>query len=279
MRMQPGKTLEQAPKVGRWKALNATALKLIAAVLMLPDHIHQMFAQAGAPLWLTMAGRLVFPIFLFTAAESFAHTRSKRKYLQRLLLASWGMTLFTFLLQSVLPNDSVVLMNNAFSTFFIAALYMLFWDMLVDGIRSRRPLQVGKALLCCTLPVLGTVPLLLVGALSANQSIPFPVIRALLMLAMLIPNLLTIEGGIAMAALGVGFYIFRKHRAVQITLLLLLSAVVYLTGDRVQWMMCFAAVPIALYNGERGRGMKSFFYVFYPLHIGVLYVISTLLLG
>lgn len=90
---------------------------------------------------------------------------------------------------------------------------------------------------------------------------------------------MTIEGGVAMAALGVGFYIFRKHRIVQIILLLILSAVVYLTGDHIQWMMCFAAVPLALYNGERGKGMKNFFYLFYPLHIGVLYIVSTLCFG
>ena len=82
-----------------------------------------------------------------------------------------------------------------------------------------------------------------------------------------------------MVALGVGFYIFRKHRVVQIALLLMLSAVVYLSGDRIQWMMGFAALPIALYNGERGKGMKSFFYAFYPLHIGLLYVVSTILCG
>ena len=107
----------------RWQVLNATTLKLLAVVLMFLDHIHQMFAAAGAPLWLTMAGRLVFPIFLFASAESFHYTRSKKNYLKRLLFASWGMTIFTFVLQRLVPNEHVVLMNNAFSTFFIAALY------------------------------------------------------------------------------------------------------------------------------------------------------------
>ena len=67
-------------KAGRfkWQVLNATSLKLIAAALMLLDHIHQMFVAVGAPMWLTMAGRLVFPMFLFAAAESFHYTHSKR---------------------------------------------------------------------------------------------------------------------------------------------------------------------------------------------------------
>jgi hypothetical protein len=41
--------------------------------------------------------------------------------------------------------------------------------------------------------------------------------------------------------------------------------------------MGFAAVFVLLYNGKRGAGLKDFFYVFYPLHIYVLYILATLL--
>lgn len=277
--MMVNKEMILQSRVNRWKILDATTLKLVAVALMFLDHIHQMFVHVGAPMWLTMLGRPVFPIFLFVSAESFYHTRSKKKYLQRLLWASWGMTLFTVALQSVLPNDDIVLMNNAFSTFFIAVFYMMLWDLFMEGVQKKKPARIGKAILCGFLPVLGTIPLFFVAGLSANENIPFPVIRALITVAMMVPNILTIEGGAAMAALGVGFYIFRKHRAMQIILLLAFSAVVYFTGDHIQWMMCFAAVPIALYNGEHGKGLKNFFYLFYPLHIGVLYIVSTLCFG
>lgn len=261
-----------------WQILNATTLKLLAAFLMLLDHIHQMFAGAGAPLWLSMAGRLVFPMFLFTAAEGFHYTHSKSKYLLRMFLASVFMSFFTLFLQKVLPNDTVVLANNAFSTFFVAGMYMLSWDWLVDGIRNKVPKQIVKALVCALIPILTAIPFLLTTALQSNENIPGFVIQLLITLSLGLPSILTAEGGFLLVILGVVFYIFREHRFIQILSLLLLSAFLYAISGGIQWMMGFAAIPMALYNGKRGRGMKNFFYIFYPAHIGLLYVISTLLL-
>lgn len=262
-----------------WQVLDATTLKLLAAALMFLDHIHQMFAAAGAPLWLTMAGRLVFPIFLFASAESFHYTRSKKNYLKRLLFASWGMTVFTFVLQRLVPNEHVVLMNNAFSTFFVAALYMLAWDWFREGVRHKQPQKIVKAILACFIPVLCALPLFLVATLSFNENIPAAVIRLLAALSLLVPNILAVEGGFAMVLLGVAFYIFREHRLAQIAVLAALAALVYVVSGGFQWLMVFAAVPMALYNGEKGRGLKNFFYIFYPTHIGFLYILSAWLLA
>ena len=46
----------------KWQILDATTLKFLAVVLMVLDHIHEMFVSMGAPMWLTMAGRLVLYI-------------------------------------------------------------------------------------------------------------------------------------------------------------------------------------------------------------------------
>lgn len=262
----------------KWKLLSATAIKLIAVVFMFVDHIHQMFVTIGAPIWLTMVGRLVFPMFLFTAAESFYYTHNKRKYLQRLLFASWGMTAFTFSLGQIIPKENVVLMNNAFSTFFVAGLYMLFWDWLLEGIKTRKATQIMKSILCCFIPIVCAFPLLLVGMLSANENIPVFVIRLLAAVSLLVPNILTVEGGFALVLLGVLFYIFRKNRIMQILVLLILSVLVYITGNKIQCIMGLAAIPIFLYNGKRGYGMKNFFYIFYPAHIGILYIISAMIM-
>ena len=261
----------------KWQILDATTLKFLAVVLMVLDHIHEMFVSMGAPIWLTMAGRLVFPMFLFAASESFYYTHSKKRYLQRLLFASWGMTIFTFLLQSVLPNPDVVLMNNAFSTFFVAGLYMLCWDRLKAGIRQKSPMEIGKAIVIFLVPILSAIPVYLMAMLSFNENVPGSVIRLLARIALLMPNILAVEGGAPLVVLGLLFYIFRKHRTIQIGVLLALSLIVSLSGNKVQSFMALAAIPIALYNGKRGKGMKNFFYIFYPAHIGLLYCFAALI--
>ena len=261
----------------KWQILDATTLKFLAVLLMVLDHIHEMFVSMGAPMWLTMAGRLVFPMFLFAASESFYYTHSKKRYLQRLLFASWGMTIFTFLLQTVRPNPNVVLMNNAFSTFFVTGLYMLCWDTLKAGIRQKSPMKIGKAAVIFLVPILSAIPVYLMAMLSFNENVPGSVIRLLARISLLIPNILAVEGGASLVALGLLFYIFRKHRTIQIGVLLALSLIVYLSGNMVQSFMALAAIPIALYNGKRGKGMKNFFYIFYPAHIGLLYCIAALI--
>ena len=261
----------------KWQILDATTLKFLAVILMVLDHIHEMFVSMGAPMWLTMAGRLVFPMFLFAASESFYYTHSKKRYLQRLLFASWGMTIFTFILQAVLPNPDVILMNNAFSTFFVTGLYMLCWDTLKAGIRQKSPKEIGKAAVIFLVPILSAIPVYLMAMLSFNENVPGSVIRLLARISLLIPNILAVEGGASLVVLGLLFYIFRKHRTIQIGVLLALSLIVYLSGNMVQSFMALAAIPIALYNGKRGKGMKNFFYIFYPAHIGLLYCIATLI--
>ena len=58
--------------VHRLQIFSATALKLLAAALMLLDHVHQMFAAVGAPMWLTMLGRPVFPPVSYTHLSGIA---------------------------------------------------------------------------------------------------------------------------------------------------------------------------------------------------------------
>lgn len=44
-----------------------------------------------------------------------------------------------------------------------------------------------------------------------------------------------------------------------------------------QWMMIFSLIFIFMYNGEKGKGLKYLFHIFYPLHIVILFVIESII--
>ena len=262
--------------------LDATTIKIIAIVFMVFDHIHQMWAFSGAPIWLNWLGRPVFPIFLFVMAESFRHTHNRKSFLKRLLFASWIMTICSTILETVLPNDEIILMNNAFMTFFVTGLYMLFYEMFASGVKEKKAGKIIKSTLLCFVPILTAIPALLLTALDQNEAIAPEITRILINVCLLLPNLLFIEGGFAFVILGVLFYALRKWRWAQITALAAISAFSFISSGAGleqpnQWLMILAVIPMLLYNSEKGRGMKHFFYIFYPAHIYLLYIISTLL--
>jgi hypothetical protein len=261
--------------------LNATSLKIIAIVLMACDHLHQMWAPLGAPIWLKWLGRPVFPLFLFVIAESFHYTSNRKGMLKRLLLASWIMTLGNVALQTVLPNPSpsVVLMNSAFMTFFVTGLYIVFYDKLTEAVKTKRAGKIAKAVLLFFVPLLTAIPMVLVGALSGGENIPWPLIKALATVCLLIPSVISAEAGLSMIPLGLLFYALRGRRWAQMLVLAVYAIAIFAVskGVNYQWMAIFAIIPIFLYNGEKGRGMKRFFYIFYPVHIYVLYIVATLM--
>jgi len=278
--------LAPAPKLGfldniqsRY-GLDATTLKIIAVVLMFIDHIHQMFGPVGIPQWVDMPGRVVFPIFLFLMADSWHYTRNRKRFLIRLYQATVVMTIGSFLVSQMFPYPGVILMNNAFMTFLVAGLYMWFYDIIRDGIRNHQPGKIVKGALLCLVPIITAAPMFFIGTMADNPDVNVTLLRGLIMAASLIPNIVMVEGGFMMVAIAVLFYIFRDHRWVQIALFAALSLLVMWNnrnGQDVQWMMIFAIPFMMLYNGKPGRGMKDFFYVFYPAHIWILYIIGSLL--
>ena len=63
--------------------LTGNQLKILAMIFMTCDHVGlQLFPQA---VWLRWVGRLALPIYAFLIAEGCRHTRSRRRYLLRLV--------------------------------------------------------------------------------------------------------------------------------------------------------------------------------------------------
>lgn len=257
------------------KRVDAFYLKIIGIVLMVLDHIHQMWAADGAPMWLTMLGRVVAPIFLFLAAEGVHYTRNRLAYLRNLLTGFWLMSIIDLYLPKLVPNDSIVLMNNIFSTLFLSAVAMIAYDSIRNGIRNKEGKKIGLGILIIiVMAVFSVAPLLLMSHELTRQIGIYSIF--------IFPSLLFTEGGFLLVLLGLLFFIFREKRLLQVVSLLIVAFIstrfqfTDLFTTNIQWMMAFAAIPMLLYSGKEGKKMKWFFYFFYPAHIVVLYLLATL---
>jgi hypothetical protein len=77
--------------------------------------------------------------------------------------------------------------------------------------------------------------------------------------------------------MGVLFYLLRNWRLAQAAVILAAGILTWFSDSGAQWLMVTAIIPVLLYNGRRGRGNKYFFYVFYPAHIYLFYIIAWLI--
>jgi hypothetical protein len=251
--------------------LSGTAVKITGVVLMAADHFHQMFAFLGAPYWLGWFGRPVAALFIFLCAEGFHYTRNRKRYLLRLLAGFFFMSLMNGLFSSRMRMEETALTNNIFGTLFIAAFYMRMVELLKEGFREKRGKPIALAAGGIILSLLAGLGVLL--ALGAGN-------RTAVLFLLFIPNPVSAEGGFVLIGMGLLFYLLRKYRLAQIGVLLAISALSWQAAENsadFQWLMAAAAVPLFLYNGKRGRGSKYFFYIFYPAHLYLFYVIAWFL--
>ena len=267
----------------KFQLLTGTTLKYFAALLMLFDHLHQFFLPYGAPLWFTILGRLVLPIFLFMAVEGFHYSKNRKRYLLRLLAGFWFMSIINLLLPSLLPLSNLpdetrpMLINNVFSTMFMTVVYLFAIDFIKTGRKEKSPAKLVWGTVIFLLPLLTSIAVF--GLMTNIEAAPWAI-----NFIFLIPNLLIVEGGFPVVILGVLFYLLRGKRFLQMLPLAALSALSFYSGlthqgANIQWIMLFAILPLLLYNGQRGKGgkfNKYFFYLFYPAHIYLLYIILWL---
>lgn len=247
---------------------SGTALKIIALITMLLDHIGASliengllhvydlgyFSQIITTEWgmgwymidmvFRMIGRLAFPIFVFLLVEGFFHTHSRKNYVRNC---------FLFALLSELPFD-LALANplgfsggasdqNVYFTLTIGLLMM----MALEHFRKHIFIQAGIVLL---------------SAWAAQ--------------------LLHVDYDATGVLLIAVFYLFYRNYRMKFVLGGILMAVesLGLLGTA-----ALALIPIARYNGKRGDGPLSYgkgkylFYWFYPVHLAVLYSIAHFALG
>lgn len=259
--------MEQIRNITKSRGLSAAALKWIAIVTMLLDHIgaavldglfmesRELSSAVLLILYyaLRVIGRLAFPIFCFLLIEGLIHTRSRWRYFLRLAL---------FAVLSEIPFDLAFQRTwwslgyqNVFLTLALGLCAAAAWDWLTKG----------NAPDCAPLRGLAAVLTAAVAVLAADW--------------------LKSDYGAWGVALILVMYLLRdKPWGRDLLSLAVLCAMVLAANSH--WIEILGALSfplLHLYNGQRGRQNKYFFYVFYPAHLlflaGVLALIVRFALG
>ena len=243
---------------------SGSTLKLIAVITMLIDHFGAGILETylvqcpdgglwgmdysqiyTLDRWCRGIGRIAFPIFCFLLVEGFCRTRNVWKYIGRMVL---------FGIISEVPFDLCFFRSPMYkeyqNVYFTLALGLFMLALIelinkLDLAKIKQNLQFGVRVL---------LKILVVLAISAVATVFMTDYYCLGIITILL------------------LYIGRKSR--WRTLLTHAAACTV-----VLWEMPALAglAPLALYNGKRGLKLKYFFYLFYPVHLILLWVFSKLL--
>lgn len=221
--------------------MSSFALKMIAIFTMFLDHLGlSLYRQVSL---FNYIGRLSFPIFAFQISQGYIHTKNFKKYLLRL-------TLF-----AIISQIPFIYFRYTFSNAFLLNIFFT----LILGLLSIKLFDIwGNKFL---------------GFVSA-------------FLLALIGELIHVDYGFWGVFVIFLFYFFRDHK-VQMAVMFVLSCVIkyaveflYTPYYSLIWV-CLATtlsiIPILLYNQKQGRKVKYFLYLFYPIHLGLLYCLSIFL--
>ena len=232
--------------------LSASALKALAMACMLLDHMWATVIPGNT--WMTWVGRLTFPLYAFLIAEGFFHTADRRRYALRLL----GLALL-----SEIPFD-LIQFSTPFFPFHQNTVFTLLLGLwAISGLDRAR-----------------------------QEPTPRRIILGLLTLAAacLLGGIGFVDYGVMGVLTVVLFYLLRDFPLAwlaQLAAIVLLN-IVFFKGQTIpllgfdfptQGFAVLALVPIWLYNGKKGFGGKGFqwaSYLFYPVHLLVLYLLYAL---
>ena len=267
-------------------SLSGFQLKYIALITMVFDHIHYFFDYTGKiPIWFTMIGRLAAPLFLFSVIEGFIHTRNRKKYFLKIyaLAILMGLIQFGFynFLHPLVRPDGFFPQNMMLSSFAIllVALQGIAW------IQEKKYLKGIPTLL---FPLM--LPWLMLLLYLSGQDKPIFTLFINLLNYTVLPTHTSIsDGGTWLLLTGIAMYLCHKNLKKEVLAFVTVSLVWVLMGivlsrpsfqdlmfRYIEWMEIFAAPLMLCYNGQRGKGSKYLFYVFYPTHIYLLYALSVL---
>ncbi len=233
------------------KCIDGSTLKLIAVITMLIDHLaagvllrylQTDWTDTGYELYSLMRGigRIAFPIFCFFLTEGFMHTKSRGRYALRMGV---------FALISEVPFDLLFrgrILETGYQNVFFTLLIGVCTMTVIDAIGQRQK---------------GHTELQNAGEASGRPG------------AAAFPAAAFAAAKIAAAVCGMALaQALRPDYAARGVIIAGCLAFVWWEPPAL-----LAFCPIALYNGKRGRNIKYFFYLFYPVHLLLLYLLCAAL--
>lgn len=225
----------------KYTGLTGNQLKIIALITMTIDHIGMMLFPGVRVL--RAIGRIAFPIFAFMIAEGCQYTRNRRKYLLSMVsLAAVCQLVYYFAMGSLYMS---VLVTFSLS---IGLIYLADYA------------QAGSRF--------GTV-----GLMAAICGLSF--------LTYVLPGLIPhTDYGIDYGIWGILLPVlvcFGKDKTEKLRNFAVGQVLLALGSGYLQWFSLATVPLLAMYNGKRGkRKMKNLFYIYYPAHLVVIYLLSLL---
>ena len=227
-------------------------LKMIACGAMLLSHLAQsgLMYQLGytksADLFM-LIGRISMPLFCFMAVQGICLSKNREKYLQRLLI-------FAFI--SEIPFD----LANADSAFFIYSqnvFFSLFLGVFMVYLWEKIKISEFNRILK------------LAFSIAVFLGIYF-----------LAEFFMTDYDSRAIVAIGLLFMGKESRILTALAILVGFAFEARIGGDylSIPYMVYLSIPLILLYNGRRGTYNKWYFYVFYPVHLIVIYLLKIILL-
>ena len=223
--------------------LTNNQLKIIAMVAMLLDHVGKVLLPQYQIL--QIIGRLAFPIFAFMIAEGCYYTRNKIRYfLSVFLLGAGCQAVYIIWEKSFYMN---ILLTFSLSIIFIFSL---------ENYKKTKEKRIRILILFTVITVLLIAVMLTVILIDQGFIIDYGIFGVLLPVAI--------------------FYAPDKLRKLIYTAGILILLTLDLGGG-IQWWSLLSIPFLALYNQKRGKyNIKPLFYIFYPAHLVVIYLISVL---
>lgn len=240
--------------------LSGNMIKILAAVLMVIDHIGVVLGHGDSIL--RILGRISMPLFAFMIAEGAKYTKNKAKYLGMIAgLATICQLVYYFALGDTYLS---ILVTFSISILLIYALDFVKWAFLSE--RGKLFSKIFAPMLFFALVYLTYFATTRLTIDYGFYGIMMPVFASLTDMR--------------------GYKVSEKitwldSRPVRILAMCIPMFLRMLDGSQynIMWYS-FIAIPILLlYSGKRGKWkMKYFFYIFYPLHLVLIYGIFILVM-